>query len=83
MNQPQEFQLKDGDRFILYYDNCPIVDEHMAKAIIKLARSNFQNHLRFTSCALKSLACSGAADVADVESATIFIQMASLAKGFK
>lgn len=83
MNQPKKILLEEGDRFILIYDNVPIVDEQMAKTIIKLARSSFQNHLRFTSCALKSLACSGAADVADIESATIFIQMAALAKGYR
>ena len=83
MNQPKKILLEEGDRFILIYDNVPIVDEQMAKTIIKLARSNFQNHLRFTSCALKSLACSGAADVADIESATLFIQMAALAKGYR
>lgn len=83
MNQPKEISIKEGDRFILFYDNVPIVDEQMAKTIIKLAKSSFQNHLRFTSGALKSLAYSGSTDVADIESATIFIQMAALAKGYR
>lgn len=68
------------ERFVLYFNDKTIVNEQMASVLMKLKRTSFQGHLQFSMSALKSLSAAGVTAENDIESAALFIQLASLAK---
>ncbi|PKP01826.1 MAG: hypothetical protein CVU11_14110 [Bacteroidetes bacterium HGW-Bacteroidetes-6] len=68
------------EHFILHFNDKPIVDEQMASVLLKLKKTSFQSHLKFSMSALHSLSSAGITNENDVESAALFIQLASLAK---